>query len=348
MNSKAHPTGQSTWQDILGQLATQQNLDAETTEAALTMILLGEATDAQIAAFIIGLRIKGETTAELVGMQRAMMSAATPLRLPDGSIDIVGTGGSASRKKHALNVSTMAAFVAAGAGAVVCKHGNVKASSTSGSIDLLAELGIDAQIKPSQLQEQLRSIGLGFAYARIYHPAMRHVAAVRSEIGIPTVFNILGPLSHPGRIQRQVIGVSDWSIAKRVMSVLVANGSVRSMVVVGDKGLDEFSTTGPSNVLSLDNGVVSELVVDPSSLGLATATTKELAGGDPSTNADTAQAIFAGERGPQRDIVLLNAAAGLLVAGLAESFHEALDLAAKSVDDGGAAAKLQELLSFSD
>ncbi len=346
MNSTTQLIDQSKWQDILGRLAAKQNLDTETAEAALTMILLGKATEAQISAFIIGLRIKGETTAELIGLQRAMVSAATPLSVPEHSIDIVGSGGAPSRKKYALNVSTMAAFVAAGAGAVVCKHGNVKASSTSGSVDLLTELGVDAQIKPSQLEKQVQAIGLGFAYARIYHPAMRHVAAVRSQIGIPTVFNILGPLSHPGRIKRQVVGVSDWSIAKRVVSVLAANGSFRALVVVGDKGLDEFSTTGPSRVLSLDNGVVSEWIIAPSSLGLATATDEELAGGDPATNVKIAQAIFAGKPGPKRDIVLLNAAAALLVAGLANNFFEALDLAAKSVDEGCAAGKLQELLSF--
>ena len=200
-------------------------------------MLNGEATDAQIAAVIVGLRLKGETVDELVGLQAAMIDAATPLAVPENTIDIVGTGGSPSRIRHAFNVSTISAFVAAAAGATVCKHGNVKVSSTSGAFDLLEALGVDISITPAQLESQVDSIGLGFAFARAFHPAMRHVGPVRAQLGIPTVFNVLGPLSHPGRVRRQVVGVGDWSIAERVARVLEATGSRRSLVVHGNGGI---------------------------------------------------------------------------------------------------------------
>ncbi|MCQ3814940.1 MAG: anthranilate phosphoribosyltransferase [Acidimicrobiia bacterium] len=333
------------WTAILDDLTAGQDLTAETTETILRAMLIAEATDAQVAAVIVGMRLKGETFQELLGLQRAMVAAATPLAVPANCADIVGTGGVPSRQTHALNVSTMAAFVAAGAGAVVCKHGSVKASSTSGSFDLLEALGVDVQIGPAQLEAQLNSIGLGFAFARTFHPAMRHVAAVRTQLGIPTMFNILGPLSHPGRVQRQVVGVSDWSVARRVVRVLHATGSIRSLVVVGDLGLDEFSTTGPSRALSLDDGEVTECLVEAGALGLARATAGDLAGGDASTNARITRSILAGEPGPKRDIVVLNAAATLLVAGQATDFQEAVALAANAIDDGRAEAKLSALLS---
>ena len=213
------------WPIVLGTLASGDDLSADITRAVLSTILSGEATDAQIAAFIVGLRIKGETVEELAGLQAAMLDAAAPLAVPDNTIDIVGVGGAPSRRLHALNVSTMAAFVAAAAGATVCKHGNRKASSTSGSFDLLEALGVDVDLTPEQLEAQVNSIGLGFAFARTFHPAMRHVGPVRAQLGIPTVFNVLGPLSHPGRLTKQVVGAGDWSNAKRMVRVLRATGS---------------------------------------------------------------------------------------------------------------------------
>ena len=333
------------WAGILGTLSAGEDLDSDITLAILAAILNGEATDAQIAAVIVGLRLKGETVDELVGLQTAMIDAATPLALPDDTIDIVGTGGSASRIRHAFNVSTIAAFVAAAAGAKVCKHGSTRASSTSGSFDLLEALGVDIGVNPSQLEAQIDSIGLGFAFARSFHPAMRHVAAVRAQLGIPTVFNILGPLSHPGRLKRQVVGAGDWSTARRMVQVLRATGSRRSLVVHGDGGLDELSTTGPSRVLSLEDGEITELTVTASSVGLAPASPEDLAGGDAATNARIARSIFAGETSPHRDMVVLNAAAGLVVAGLAADLAAAVPLAADAIDDGRAQAKLSALVS---
>ncbi len=331
------------WPGVLGTLADGNDLDADSTRAVLATILAGEATDAQIAAFIVGLRIKGETVEELTGLQGAMIDAATPLAVPDDTIDIVGVGGAPSRRIHALNVSTMASFVAAGAGATVCKHGNRKASSTSGSFDLLEQLGIDVDVSPETLEAQVRDHGVGFAFARTFHPAMRHVGPVRAELGIPTVFNILGPLSHPGRLRRQVIGVADWSIADRMIRVLRATGSVRSLVVHGEGGLDELTTTGPSKMLSLEGGEITELAVDAAALGLAPATPEDLAGGDAAVNADIARRVFAGEPGPKRDIVVLNAAAGLLAAGIVGDLEAGVESAAAAIDDGRAAAKVEAL-----
>ena len=333
------------WPAVLGALAAGDDLSADTARAVLGTILDGSATDAQIAAFIFGLRIKGETVDEMTGLQGAMIDAASPLTVPADTIDIVGVGGSPSRRVHALNTSTMAAFVAAGAGATVCKHGNRKASSTSGSFDLLEQLGVDVGITPQQLETQVREIGLGFAFARTFHPAMRHVGPVRAELGIPTVFNVLGPLSHPGRVTRQVLGAADWSIAERMIGVLAATGSERALVVHGEGGLDELTTTGPSRMLSLENGEVTEIAVDASSFGLALATADDVAGGDPATNADIARRILDGETGPKRDIVVLNAAAGLVVAGRADDLDDGVAQAAAAIDDGRAAAKLAALVA---
>ena len=331
------------WPGVLGMLASGEDIGPGEARAALGSILAGEATDAQVAAFIVALRLKGAAVGELNGLVDAMRDAATPLDIPTDSIDIVGTGGTAGRKTHALNVSTMACFVAAGAGATVCKHGNVRASSTSGSFDLLDALGVPIDASPEQVAEMVRTVGLGFAFAKTFHPAMRHVGGVRSQIGIPTVFNLLGPLSHPGRVQRQVIGVPERSLAPTLAAVLQATGSVRSLVVHGDGRFDEFTTTGPNLVVEVVDGEVSEHRMDATDVGLAAATPDELRGGDPATNARILTAVLAGEPGPKRDIVVLNAAAGLVVAGIADDFTEGVEAAAAAIDDGRAAKKLDEV-----
>jgi anthranilate phosphoribosyltransferase len=332
------------WPGVLGTLADGHDLSGEASSAVLHTILAGEATDAQIAAFIVGLRIKGETVEELTGLQQAMIDAASPLSVPDDTIDIVGVGGAPSRRTGALNVSTMAAFVAAGAGATVCKHGNRKASSTSGSFDLLEALGVAIDIDPPALERHVAEVGIGFAFARTFHPAMRHVGPVRAELGIPTVFNILGPLSHPGRVRRQVIGAADWSIADRMARVRRATGSQRALVVHGDGGLDELTTTGPSKMISVDGDDIDELIVDAADLGLARAQPDDLVGGDAAANAAIARRVFAGEPGQHRDIVALNAAAGIVVAGLADDLDDGLAQATAAIDDGRAAGKLQALI----
>jgi len=339
------------WPGILSRLGAAIDLDASATRAVLACILAGEATDSQIAAFIVGLQIKGATVDELTGMQGSMLEVSSPLDLPPDTIDIVGMGGAASRQAHALNVSTMAAFVAAGAGATVCKHGNRKASSTSGSFDLLEELGVPIGTDPATLETHVKEIGVGFAFARTFHPSMRHVGPVRAELGIPTVFNVLGPLAHPARLTRQVIGVADWSLASTMAGVLMATGSVRSLVVHGGTtdgssgGLDELTTAAPSRMLSIDHGEITEIEIDATNLGLPRATESDLAGGDAKDNARIARSVLSGERSPARDIVVLNAAAGLVVAGLSPDLADGVAQASAAIDDGRAEGKLAALVA---
>ncbi|HAQ24281.1 MAG TPA: anthranilate phosphoribosyltransferase [Acidimicrobiaceae bacterium] len=332
------------WPGLLDRLCAGDHLSAVETEAILTEILGGEAEAAQIAGFLVGLKVKGETAEETEGLVRAMVAAAEPLEIPDGTIDIVGTGGVAGRREAALNVSTMACFVAVGAGATVCKHGNRKASSTSGSFDLLEALGIEVEMGPKELADQVVRHRIGFAFARTYHPAMRFAGPIRAGLGIPTVFNVLGPLSHPGQPRRQVIGAADPDLADRMVEVFRVRGSEHSWVVTGDQDLDELALTGPSRVLELFGGQVRELTVDPRNLGLKVVDAASLAGGGPSENAAIARAIFDGaETGPRRDIVALNAAAGLVVAGIAEDLDEGLEQAMASITDGSARAVLASI-----
>ena len=335
------------WPQILNALTGGETIGADAARAALGAILAGEATDAQIAGFIVAVKSKGETAEELRGLVEAMLAAAVRLDLPPGTIDIVGTGGSPGRRVGALNVSTMASVVAAAAGAVVCKHGNNRASSTSGSFDLLEALGAAVGVGPDELARQVRDIGLGFAYARTYHPAMRNAAGARAELGIPSVFNLLGPLSHPGRVRRQVVGVADPAQAPLLAEALKDTGSERSMVVCGHGPLDELSLTGPSAVTELDDGRLRSYEVSPADAGLAPAEPADLRGGDAAANAAVLGDILAGDRGACRDIVVLNAAAGLMVAGMADDLRSGAEAAAAAIDDGRAAAKLEAVIASS-
>lgn len=335
--------GYGGWQRILRNLTVGEGLTAELAEAILNSIMAGEVSDARIAGFVVAMRMKNESATELTGMVRAMLNAATPLDLPDETIDIVGTGGAPSRMAHALNVSTMSCFVAAAAGAVVCKHGNVKASSTSGSFDFLEALGVQIETDPVKLSSEVRNRRLGFAYARAFHPAMRHVAAVRGELGIPTLFNILGPLSHPGRVKHQVVGVSDPKLVDKVAEVLLARGAERAMVVHGEERLDELTTTGLSQVREIRNGTIGSFIFDPADLGLKVVGSEDIRGGSPADNAKIFTSIIAGEPSPQRDIVALNAAAGLVVAGLADELQDGLEIAAQAIDNGRVAKLLNSM-----
>ena len=333
------------WPGILRPLTQGRDLSLEAAEAAMEEILAGAATPAQIAAFIVALRMKGESVDEMTGLVRAMYAAATPLdlgALADTAIDIVGAGGAPSRQQAALNVSTMACFVAAGAGATVCKHGNRKASSTSGAFDFLAAIGIPDDLSPDVVVRCVREAGVGFAFARTFHPAMRFAAPVRAEIGIPTVFNILGPLANPARVRRQVIGVSDAAQAEKMIRVLQANGAVHVLVVTGDGPLDELALTGESNILELVDGEIRTYGVTPESVGLDRVAA--LGGGDAAQNADLFLAMLDGADGPVRDIVSLNAAAGLLVAGIVDDLGAGVRAAQASIDSGAAAAAHQRLL----
>lgn len=336
------------WPGTIGAVADGHDIVSDHAQAAMATILSGEATSAQIAGFIVALRVKGESTEEMIGLVRGMLAASAPLDVPATAIDIVGTGGSAHRRKHALNVSTMAAFVAAGAGAVVCKHGNFKASSTSGSFDFLQSLGVKIDLEPAQLEQQVADHGLGFALARTFHPSMRHAGPVRAELGIPTVFNVLGPLAHPAQLQRQVIGCASEALAERMSIVLNALGSVHAWVVTGDGGIDEISTTGPSVIFEVRDGDVRRISVDLDELGIERPTSMdELAGGTGEDNAAIFHQILEGSAtAAHRDIVLLNAAAGLVVAGLADDLGAGLSQAQAAIDDGRVAAKLDAIQRF--
>jgi len=338
------------WAGILGSLVAGIDLTPAQTRAALTSILEGEAADSQIAGFIIALGMKGGTVPELSGLVDAMLDAASPLDLPDGTIDIVGSGGAPTRRRQALSVSTIAAFVAAAAGAVVCKHGSVRASSSSGSFDTLQALGIGIELDGGAVRRCVDEAGIGFAFAKAFHAAMRHAGPVRAELGVPTVFNFLGPLSHPGRVRRQVVGTSDPVMQPRMAGVLAARGSEHALVVRGNDGLDELTTTDVTRVYEIRAGeVVGVYDVDAAELGLARVHREDLVGGTPEQNAGITHAIFAGEdQGPRRDIVVLNAAAGLYVAGLVDDIGAGLELATAAIDDGSAAAKLEQVIALTN
>lgn len=336
------------WPGVLGRLSAGEDIGAEAAHAVLATVLRGEATDAQLAAFLVALRQKGETVDELCGLVQAMREAAVPLKVPPDTIDLVGAGGSRLGREAALNVSTMASFVAAGAGATVCKHGNRRASSTSGSFDVLEALGVHIDADAALVEASVREVGVGFAFARTFHPAMRFAGPVRAQLGIATVFNILGPLAHPGRLTRQVVGVPDAAVGERMAAVLAATGSEQALVVTGDGGLDELSTTGPNVVHRVDDGSIDTITVDATDLGLAPATAEQLRGGDAEANARIARAVFAGEHGPHRDIVVLNAAAGLVTAGVAADLAEGVAAAAGAIDSGAAADRLDRLVALTN
>ncbi len=332
------------WPEVLHRVTAREDLSAADAGAALAQVLAGEAEPVQLAAFIAALRTKGESVDEVAGMVDAMLGAAEPLDLPDTAIDIVGTGGSTRRRTKAVNVSTMASFVAAAAGATVCKHGNRKASSSSGSSDLLEALGLEVELDAAGVAACVTELGLGFAFARVFHPAMRHAGPVRAALGIPSVFNILGPLSHPGRITRQVIGVSSSDLGPLVAGVLAQRGSPHAWVVHGSDGLDELTLAGPSTVWEVAGGVIEERTVVPGDAGLEPVDDGEMAGGGPERNAELFHSLLAGEIGPVRDLVLLNAAAGLVVADVVADLADGVAAGAQALSDGAVERVYRQLV----
>ena len=334
------------WPAVLGPLTQRADLPAEHARAAMAEILAGNASPAQIAGFIVALRMKGETVEELSGLLDAMADAAdrVPLASVDGVVDVVGTGGDRS---CSVNVSTMAALVVAGAGVRVCKHGNRAASSRCGSADLLEALGVELELSPAGVARCVETAGMGFCFAPRFHPAMRHAVPTRRELGVPTVFNLLGPLANPAGVRRQVVGVADVAMAERMARVLAARGSERVLIVHGDDGLDELTTTTTSTVVELVDGEVRTTTVDPSDLGLARCDPSALVGGEASDNAAVARQVLAGEAGAARDIVVLNAAAGLLAAGVVDDLAAGVELATTTIDSGAAAAALERLVAVS-
>jgi anthranilate phosphoribosyltransferase len=333
-----------TWPHVLGPLLRREDLTEAQAGAAMRSILAGEATPAQIAAFSTGLRIKGETAAEVTGLVRAMLAAAAPLELPGPLLDTCGTGGD---RAGTFNVSTLAAIVAVGAGQRVAKHGNRAASGRCGSADLLEALGVAIALPPAGVAATVAETGIGFCFAPLFHPALRHTAATRRELGVPTVFNFLGPLANPARAAHQAVGVADARMVPIMAEVLRRTGTRHALVFHGHDGLDELTTTTTSTLLDVGQDGVREMEVDPAALGLAEATREGLLGGDVERNAAIAKQVLAGEGGPPRDVVLLNTAAALVAADAAISLMDGLEAAARSIDAGRAAAVLEAWVQVS-
>jgi anthranilate phosphoribosyltransferase len=351
------------WRGVLGRLMAGEDLTSDEARCVLSEILRGEAMPAQIASFVTALRMKGETIEEMSGFVRSMRDHAEPLPVAGDLVDTCGTGGDRS---SSINVSTIAAFVVAGAGARVCKHGGRAATSMAGSADVLEALGVVIDLGPDGVARCIDEAGMGFCFAPRFHPAMRFAAPVRAELGVPTVFNYLGPLANPGRACFQVVGVSDPAMADKMLGVLARNGCRRAMVVHGADNLDELSTTGPTTVLELvdvddegddtgtGDGSADDLgrrlrrsTVDAADYGLPRVGLQDLRGSDAAANAVVVGRVLSGAQGPHRDIVVLNAAAGLMVAGLAGDFGSGIELAAAVIDDGRAAQVVDALVRVS-
>ncbi|WP_055508247.1 anthranilate phosphoribosyltransferase [Nonomuraea pusilla] len=334
----------TTWSSLIGTLLDGAALPSRDAAWAMRQIMTGAATDAQIAAFAVALRAKGETVPEVSGLADGMLAHSTAIRVPGDPVDIVGTGGD---RAGTVNVSTMAAVVAAAAGVTVVKHGGRASSSQTGAADVLEELGVVVDLPPAAVVRTAEETGITFCFAPAFHPAFRHTAAARRALGVPTVFNYLGPLTNPALPPSQAVGVFDERMAPVIAGVLAERGC-SSLVFRGEDGLDELTTTGPSTVWLVRRGTVSRTTLDPRDLGIPRAHPDALQGGDRRRNAEIARAVLAGAEGPVRDIVLLNAAAALVAAGgtpvqgdLVRELGAACERAAKAIDSGAAAALLE-------
>ena len=337
-------TDQDLWPSVLTDLSHRRALDGAQASAAMTAMMQGDATEAQIGAFLLGLRTKGETVEEMEALAGTMLSFAVPVRAPEPVIDTCGTGGD---RAGTFNISTIAALVVAGAGVPVAKHGNRAATSHCGSADLLEELGVNIELDAEGVERCLDEAGIGFMFARTFHPAMAHVAPVRAELKVPTVFNFLGPLTNPARPYAQVVGVADERMLPLMAEVLARRGT-RALLFRGVDGLDELTTTDLSTVFDVKDGTVRETHLDPAKFGLGKVKPEELEGGDAPYNADIARRIIEGEKGAPRDVVILNAGAALRVAGFAESLEEGMATAARAIDDGEAAKTLTRWIEVSN
>lgn len=331
---------------FLYRVADRENLTAVDAEQAMTAILGGEVTPVQIGAFLVALRMKGETSDELLGFARAMRTAATPVDsglAGEPLLDIVGTGGDGS---STFNISTTAAFVVAGAGVRVAKHGNRAISSLSGSADVLEKLGVKLLADPERLGQAIREVGIGFLFAPALHPAMRHAMPARQDLKMRTVFNLLGPLTNPAGATRQLIGAASASAAELMAGALASLGLARGMVVHGSDGLDEITTTAETLALEVSHSAIAHHTLRPEEFGVQRAKPEDLRGGDSEENAATTRALLAGEQGPKRDVVLVNSSAALVVAGRAADFQEGVAMAAESIDSGAARRKVEQLAAF--
>jgi len=332
-------------QQAIARLLDGRDLAREEARAVMDEIMRGEATPAQIGGFLVALRAKGETVAEIAGCAEAMRDHVVAVRpTRTDLVDTAGTGGDGART---LNISTAAGIVAAAAGAAVAKHGNRAVSSASGSADVMEALGFNLELSPERIARSIDLHGFGFMFAPMHHPAMKHAAPVRRELGTRTVFNLLGPLTNPAGARAQVVGVFSPELARTVADVLAALGTSRAFVVHGAGGVDELSPAGPNLVFEVVGERVRESSLDPVDLGIERCDAAELRGGNPAANADAIRRVLGGEGGGRRDAILLNAAAALVAAGIATDLPEGLELARNAVVSGAAAERLEQAAAFS-
>jgi anthranilate phosphoribosyltransferase len=330
---------------LIGQVASGAVLSREAAYEAFDSMMSGEVTPSQIGGLLMGLRVRGETVDEITGAVTALRAKMLAVAAPDNAIDVVGTGGDAA---GTFNISTCAAFIVAGAGVPVAKHGNRALSSRSGSADVLAALGVKIDIPPEAISRCIRDARIGFMFAPAHHPAMKHVGPTRVELGTRTIFNLLGPLANPAGVKRQVVGVFSRQWVEPLAHVLKNLGSERAYVVHGSDGLDEITTTGPTAVAALETGAVRTFEIAPEQVGMARASAEALRGGDADANAAALKAVLEGRKGPYRDIAVLNAAAALVVAAKAKTLADGVRLAQHAIDAGEAEACLDRLIAVSN
>jgi anthranilate phosphoribosyltransferase len=330
--------------EAIAKAVAKTNLTEAEAETVMREIMQGEATDAQIAAYITALRMKGETVEEITGSARVMREKAVSIRLDAKyQVDTCGTGGDMA---HTFNISTTVAFVVAGAGVTVAKHGNRSVSSKSGSADVLQALGVNIEIPSSRVEESLREVGIGFLFAPLMHQAMKYAIGPRREVGIRTIFNVLGPLTNPAKVTSQIMGVYAAELTSPLAQALGKLGAAHAFVVHGMDGLDEITITDRTRVSEFANGAVKDYFIHPSDFGMAVGKAEGLRGGDAKDNAAITIEILKGQKGPRRDIVLLNAAAGLAASGIAGDLKAGIAIAAESIDAGAAMNKLEQLKEF--
>jgi len=332
--------------EAIGNLVSGNSLTMQEASSVMEEIMEGQATQAQLGAFLVALRIKGETPEEVAGLASVMRARAMKVSLSQPAIDIVGTGGDGS---NTFNISTTSAFVMAGAGLKVAKHGNRAMSSRCGSADVLEALGVKIELTPEQVKHCVEDVGIGFMFAQAFHPAMKHAAAPRREIGVRTVFNILGPLTNPAGAKYQVIGVPSQELGDKIAAALCHLDIKRALVVHGLSGIDEVSICGSSLLWEVENGkvVISRKNVSPEDFGMKAVPSAEIQGGMPAENAEMLRSVLGGKKSARRDVALLNAAAGIYVGGLAGSLQDAVGLADDSIDSGRALSKLDQLIEYS-
>jgi anthranilate phosphoribosyltransferase len=335
----------STFKDFIAKVSDGHALSPEEAREAFEVILSGSATPSQLGGFLMALRVRGESIAEVTGAVATMRSKMVPVKAPANAIDIVGTGGDNS---GSYNISTCTALVVAGCGVPVAKHGNRSLSSKSGAAEALAELGVNIDIDANKISDCITRAGIGFMFAPLHHAAMKHVGPTRMELGTRTIFNLLGPLTNPAGVKRQMVGVFARKWVEPLAEALRELGSEKAWVVHGSDGMDEITTTGPTAVSELVNGTIRSFEISPEDVGLAISDPKDLKGGLPSENAKALRGVLAGAKNAYRDVVLFNAAASLLVADKVNTLKDGVEMAAQSIDSGSAADTLEKLVAASN